>query len=301
MSTRPLSQAPVSTRIRWLERKSVQESLLRFLVHAVLITIGFVLMIPFLWMISSSLKQEYEIFAFPPQWLPTKPIWRNYPEAIAKFPTWRSVRNTLFITVGVIVGTLISASAAAMAFSRLHFRAREKLFILVLSTMMIPFHVTLIPQYILFQKIGWVNSFKPLIVPAFFGGGPYNIFLLRQFFMTIPLELDDAARIDGCSSFQIYLRIIMPLARPALATVAIFSFMGNWNAFLSPLIYLDNPEKHTLAIALSYFHQGGAYMPERTWAHLMVVSLMAMMPCLLLFFFAQRTFIQGVVISGVKG
>ena len=297
------SNAVISTRkrIHWRERKSVQDALLRGLIYVILTGVGIALMIPFFWMFSSSLKQEYEIFAFPPQWLPSKPMWHNYSDALSKFPTWRATRNTLFITTGNIVGTLLSASATALAFSRLRFRARETLFLLVLATMMIPYHVTLIPQYIVFSKIRWVDSFKPLIVPSFFGGGAYNIFLLRQFFMTIPLELDDAARIDGCSTFGIYTRIILPLAKPALATVAIFGFMGHWNDFLAPLIYLDSPNKHTLAIALSYFNSGSAYMPERTWAHLMVVSLVVMLPCLLLFFFAQRIFIQGVVLTGVKG
>jgi multiple sugar transport system permease protein len=287
--------------VSFFKRQSVQDTVRRTIVHLVLAGIGFVLMIPFLWMLSSSLKSEAEIFRFPPTWIPERFLWHNWSDALQKFPIVRSVRNTMFIVLGSMAGTLISGSLTAFAFARLRFRARDALFLLVLSTMMIPVHVTLIPQYILFTKLKWIDSFKPLIVPAFFGGGAYTIFLLRQFFMTIPIELDDAARIDGCSSLQIYWRIMLPLSKPALSTIAIFNFMGNWNAFLGPLIYLDDPKKHTLSIALSFFQQSGAYMPERTWSHLMVMSLVSVLPCLILFFFAQRIFIQGVVISGVKG
>lgn len=290
--------------VAWHQRRSIREGVLRLITYFLLISIGLLLMMPFFWMLSSSFKEEHEIFQVPPTLIPKQIKFENYPEALARFPFWLSLKNTLIITISVIVGRLLSTSLAAFAFARMRFRLREPLFLLVLSTMMIPGQVTLIPSYILFRLIGWLDTFLPLIVPAFLGGGAFYIFLLRQFFLTIPPEMDDAARIDGCSTFMIYWRIILPLSKPALATVAIFSFLGEWNDFLGPIIYLNDTNKHTLAIAMQFYRQqssGTMFGPTRTWAHLMVVSLLVMLPCLLIFFFAQRLFIQGVVVSGVKG
>ena len=282
----------------------MRDGLWRAITYFLLISIGLVLLLPFFWMLSSSLKEEYEIFQVPPTLLPAHLKFANYPEALARFPFFVALRNTLIITISVIIGRLLSTSLAAFAFSRMRFRLREPLFILVLATMMIPGQVTLIPSYILFRIVGWLNTFLPLIVPAWLGGGAFYIFLLRQFFLSIPQEMDDAARIDGCSALMIYWRIILPLSKPALGTVAIFSFLEQWNDFLGPIIYLNDTSKHTLAIAMQFYRQqssGTMFGPTRTWAHLMVVSLLVMLPCLLLFFFAQRLFIQGVVVSGVKG
>jgi ABC-type glycerol-3-phosphate transport system permease component len=184
----------------------------------------------------------------------------------------------------------------AYGFARLRFPGRDTLFILVLATMMIPFQVTLIPQFLIFAYIHWINSFKPLIIPSFFGAA-FNIFLIRQFIMSIPHDLDDAAQIDGCGYFRIYWQIILPLCRPALATVAIFSFMYHWNDFLGPLIYLDSADKRTLSLGLSMF--SGYYSVD--WNYMMAVSLLVLLPCLLIFFFTQKYFIRGVVISGLKG
>ncbi|MEM7132258.1 MAG: carbohydrate ABC transporter permease [Chloroflexota bacterium] len=178
-----------------------------------------------------------------------------YVEALVRFPFFLALQNTLIITISVISGRLLSASLAAFAFARMRFRWRDPLFILVLATMMIPYHVTLIPTYILFNKLGWSDSFLPLIVPNFLGLGAFYIFLLRQFFLSIPREMDDAARIDGCSTLGIYWRIVLPLSKPALATVSIFTFLEQWNDFLAPIIYLNSPQKHTLAIAMQFYRQ----------------------------------------------
>ena len=220
------------------------------------------------------------------------------------FPFVRSTINTLIIVVWVMVGTVLSASLVAYGFARVRFPGRTALFILVLSTMMIPTHVTLIPQYLLFRELRWLDSFKPLIVPHFFGGGAFYIFLLRQFFLTIPLDYDDAARIDGCGTFGVFLRIILPLSKPALGTMAIFTFMGQWNAFFEPLIYLNRFETQPLAVALTTWVQtahGSTSMHYVPWVAIMAVSTLIALPPVMVFFFAQRHFIQGVVVSGMKG
>ena len=289
------------TAIPWYARKSTRETIGKNIVYIVLVALSLVVSMPFFWIISSSLKSEAEIFLFPPKWIPSRFLWRNYPEALTSFAFGRALKNTITITGTVIVGRLLSTSLAAFAFARLRFPLRNTLFMLVISTMMLPYQVTLIPSFILFYKLGWIDSFRPLTIPAFLGAAPFHIFLLRQFFLSVPMELDEAARLDGCSTWQIYWRIILPLSKPALATVIIFTFLEQWNDFLGPLIYLNSPEKHTLSIALNYFRTGAAYGPSKTWAHLMVVSLVVMTPCLLVFFFAQKYFIQGVVITGLKG
>lgn len=297
--TLPLRSAPA-----WQHRRSVHLIVTHTLYYLLLTGLGALLMIPFLWMVTSSVKAEHEIFSIPATWLPERIRWENYPHALESFPFFRSLLNTVIVTFSVILGRLLSASLAAYAFARMRFRLRTPLFILVLSTMMIPYHVTLIPTYILFTRLRWVNTFLPLIVPHWLGLGAFYIFLLRQFFMSIPSEMNDAARIDGCSHFGIFVRVILPLSIPALATVTIFTFLEQWNDFLAPIIYLNTNDKHTLAIALQFYRQsasGAGWGPVRTWAHLMVVSLLTMAPCLALFFFAQRYFIQGVVVSGVKG
>jgi ABC-type glycerol-3-phosphate transport system permease component len=209
------------------------------------------------------------------------------------------LRNTVVITFGAMVGQIASTALVAFGFARLRGRGSNVLFVLLLSTIMLPIHVTLIPTFVLFRQLGWIDTFLPLIVPAFFGSGPFYVFLLRQFFMTIPLELDDAARVDGASTFDVFARICLPLAKPALATVAIFSFLSHWNDFLLPLIYLHSKENFTLAIGLNLFRAEQTSVTP--WNQLMAVSLVVMIPPLLVFFFAQRYFIQGIVISGIKG
>lgn len=273
-----------------------QKSWQKKLVYLLLIVGAFVFMIPFLWMLSSSFKELPQIFIYPPKWIPNPIRPENYIEALAKMNFPVALKNTLTITVLCLIGQVGSASLVAYGFARLRFPGRDFLFMLVLSTMMVPAQVTMIPQFILFRQLGWVDTFKPLIVPAFFGGGAFFIFLLRQFFLTIPKELEDAARIDGCSTKRIYWQIMLPLAKPALITVSIFSFMSHWNDFMGPLIYLNSEHKRTLAIALQSFQ--GQFTSE--WNLLMAASVVVLIPVLIIFFTLQRYFVEGIVLTGLK-
>ncbi len=265
-------------------------------VHGALL-IGVALMLtPLAWMLSTSLKDPAYVFNLPPQWIPQPIQWANYARAFQQEPLLHFFANTTLITVLDVIGKLISCSLVAFSFARLRWRGRELCFLLMLSTLMLPPQVTLIPQFVGYRLIGWVNTFLPLIVPNFFGG-PFLTFLLRQFFLGLPRELDDAARIDGANTFGIYWRIILPQARPALAAVAIFEFTGVWNDFLGPLIYLNTPDHFTLSLGLrAYIAEWG---PQ--WHLLMAASLVTILPVLVIFFLGQRYFIQGIVFSGVKG
>jgi multiple sugar transport system permease protein len=252
---------------------------------------------PFLWMVSTSLKETAQVWVFPPQWLPNPVRWQNYTEALTILPFGRYALNTLIITVATTLGVVLSSSLCAYGFARIQFPGRDLIFMIVLTAIMIPYAVLLIPQYIMFRSLGWIDSYLPLTVPVWFGGGAFNIFLLRQFFRTIPAELSDAARIDGASELGIYWRIIMPLAGPALATVAIFTVLNTWNDFLGPLVYISSQDKFTLALGLAQFR--GLYATQ--WQYLMAASTVVVVPTLVLFFLAQRYFIQGVVLTGLKG
>jgi len=296
-TVRDVIQPTMAAAPRLLGRKSVRYVLGRLFLYPVLIGGACILLIPLAWLLSSSLKPSGLIFVIPPQWFPRPLRWANYAEVWQAIPFALFTRNTLIITVIALVGSLSSASIVAFGFARLRFPFRDVLFLVLLGTMMIPSQVTLIPQYILFHKLGWLDTFLPLTVPTFFGGGAYNIFLMRQFLMTLPLELDDAGRIDGCSTFQIFLRIILPQSKPVLGVIAIFGFMGNWNAFFGPLIYLNSTEKYTLALGLNLFKG----MHYTAWNLLMAASFMVALPCILLYFVAQRYFIQGIVFTGIKG
>ena len=222
--------------------------------------------------------------------------WENYADAFEVMDFWQNLRNTLFICYTVVLGTLLSCSLVAYSFSRIEWPGRDLLFMLVLATMMLPYSVTLIPLFAVYRQLGWVGTFKPLIVPAFFGTAFY-IFLLRQFFMSIPRDLSAAARIDGCTEFGIFSRIVLPLSKPALATTALFMFMFQWGDFLNPLIYLQDDRQYTLAIALQQFQS----QHESAWGALMAMSTVITLPIIVLFFFTQRTFIQGITMTGLKG
>ena len=288
----------------WLRSVSKRQLVNQVLVYILLLAVGFMLAIPFIWLISSSLKTETDAFAIPPSFIPNPVQWSNYVVGLTEFPFVRSTMNTMILVVWVMLGTVLSGSLVAYGFARVRFPGRTALFILVLSTMMIPSHVTLIPQYLLFRQLEWLDSFKPLVVPSFFGGGAFYIFLLRQFFLTIPLDYDDAARIDGCGTFSVFWRIILPLSKPALGTMAIFTFMSQWNAFFEPLIYLNRFEAQPLAVALTTWVQtahGSTSMHYVPWVAIMAVSTLISLPPVMVFFFAQRHFIQGVVVSGMKG
>lgn len=279
------------------ESKRWQERLTLTLTYVILLLLGILVTLPFFWMLSTSLKQADDVFLFPPKWIPDPVVWSNYPRALSKVPFPIFFQNTLIVTVLAIVGTLLSASLAAYSFARIRWPGRDAVFFIVLTTLMLPYQVTLIPQFIIFRELGWIDTLLPLIVPWFFGGGPFNIFLLRQFFITIPEELDDAARIDGCSYLGIYWRIIIPMSKPVLAAVAIFAFQHHWNEFLLPLIYIHSRERYTLALGLRLFQE--QYWVD--WSGLMAASTVVMLPVLLIFYFAQRYFIQGIVFTGVKG
>ena len=225
------------------------------------------------------------------------PVWHNYSEALTVLPFHLFLRNTLIITFACIVGQVLSASLVAFGFSRMHFPGRDALFILVLSTMMLPAQVTQIPTFILYTHLQWIDTLKPLIVPAFFGGGAFFIFLLRQFFMTLPKELEDAAKMDGCSPLGIYWNVAVPLSKPALATVAVFSFMAHWNDFMGPLIYIQTMENKTLALGLASFKT----LHGTEYHLLMAASIAVLLPVLIIFFSAQKYFVKGIVMSGIKG
>jgi ABC-type glycerol-3-phosphate transport system permease component len=265
------------------------------LVHLALLVGVFFMFIPLAWTVSSSLKTAGDVYLFPPKWIPDPIQWNNYIEATTTFPFWRYLWNTTVITLLSIVGKVASVTLVAYAFARLEWWGRDVFFVIMLATMMLPPHVTLIPQFVLFKQLGWLDTFLPLVVPQFFGG-PYLTFLARQFFMTMPRDLDDAARIDGCSNFGVFWRIILPMSKPVIALIVIMVFNGQWNEFLNALIYLFNPKNFTLALGLRMF-QGEA---AASWHLLMAASLLTMLPVLVLFFSAQKYFMQGIVFTGVK-
>ena len=293
----------------WLsetQRLRIQRWVLKVLGYAVLIAFSIVFLIPFLWMVFTSVKTPWDAVAYPPSLFPdpTKLSSVNFEYVGRTFPFYFGFRNTMIIVVAVEIGRLFSASLVAYSFARLRFRFKTPIFLAVLSTMMLPYHVTMVPQYLLFKQFGWIDTFYPLIVPAFLGGGAFYIFLLRQFFQTIPLEYDDSARIDGAGVLDIYRHIILPLSLPALGVVAIFTFIGEWNDFFAPIIYLNSTENKTLAIHLldwqRLVHIGGTRR-DRTWSSIMTASMLLTLPPIVVFFVAQRYFIQGIVISGIKG
>jgi ABC-type glycerol-3-phosphate transport system permease component len=268
----------------------------RALAYVLLIGLSIVFALPFLWMISTSLKPLDEVFTYPPSFIPTKFVWSNYRDGWTILPFNTFLRNSLIVTTANVVGNLISCTLVAYGFARLRARGKNVLFVLLLATIMIPREVTIVPRFILFSEAGLVNTLWPLILPAWFGY-PFFIFLLRQFFMTIPRDLDDAARIDGASHLRILLDVILPLSRPALATVAIFAFIGNWTNVLDPLIYIRSTNLYTLALGLNLFRGQG--FTQFNW--LMAVSILTLVPVLLMFFVAQRTFVRGVTLTGMGG
>ncbi len=251
---------------------------------------------PFLWMLRTALMESAQVQKVPLIWLPDPIRWGNFGEALSfmNFPVL--LRNTLIISGTAIVGQVISCSVVAFGFARLRFPGREALFMLLLSTMMLPAMVTEIPRFILFRHLGWIDTILPLVVPAFFGG-PFFIFLLRQFFRTVPVTLDEAARIDGCSSLRIFVQIMLPLSKPVLATVVIFNYIWTWNDFWGPLVYLRSSDNKTLSLGLQVFQ--GVYQTD--YHYLMAASLVVLLPILIIYVLCQRYFVQGIVMSGLKG
>ena len=268
----------------------------RVIAFLIVLAAAIVFVFPVYWMLVTSLKATPEVFHVPPVWWPAELRWGNYPDALSNFPFVKYAVNTLRIALPVVVGTTFSSALVAYGFSRLRWRGREVVFYLVLATLMIPNWVTLVPLYILFNRIGWVDTYRPLILPSWFGDA-FSIFLLRQFFLRQPQELIDAARVDGASHLRIFAEIVVPSARPALAVVALFSFINAWTDFFNPLIYLTNPDKHTLQLGLfTFFSQHFV-----NWPGFMAASVVVLAPIAILFFLTQKTFIEGITFTGLRG
>lgn len=272
-------------------------ALRRGLIYTVIILGGISMMVPFFWMLSTSLKSLDEVQRWPIVWIPSRLLWENYAEVFARTPFARYLLNSTILSVGGIIGTIIGSSLAGYGFARLRFPGRDFLFFVNLTTLMVPAWVVIVPHFMMFSSVGWLDTFLPIIVPAFFGN-PFHIFLFRQSFLGIPRELEDAARIDGCSVLRIFLQIFMPMSKPVTATVAIFAFLYYWNDLIYPLVYLQSQLKFPVSLGLRMFQSantGQVNMPL-----MMAASVMALLPSVLLFFFAQRFFVQGVVITGVE-
>lgn len=275
------------------KRQKQMQALLGYL----FLSVGAIAMVvPFIWMISTSLKGEGEVFIYPPRWIPVPPQWSNYPRVFEVVPFPLFSFNSLKIALLATFGTLLSCSMTAYAFARLRFPFKEAIYVLVLATLMVPGQVTMIPVFLINRWLGWIDTHLPLIVPHFMAGA-FGVFLLRQFFTTLPNELSEAAKVDGASDWTIYSRIILPLSKPALATLGVFTFMGEWNNLLGPVIYLTSPAKMTLSVGLTYFRD----QYSTTWTLLMAGALLSVLPILALFAVAQKYFVQGVVMTGLKG
>jgi multiple sugar transport system permease protein len=277
---------PIPPRKRKIARKT-----LAYLALALLAALA---LIPFLWMLSTSLKTLDEVFLFPPKWIPSKLHFGNYSSLWRDFPMSTWIFNSLKVTLSVTIGVLITSSMAAYAFSRINFPGRNFLFYVYLAALMVPGWVMLVPNFVLMRKLGWIDTHWALIIPAI--GQPFGTFLLRQFFMTIPKELEEAARVDGAGHFQIFTKVILPLAKPALATLFVFQFLAIWNEFLWPLIVLNSPDKFTVPLGLGYLNTAHS----TDWTRLMAGSVILMIPVVMLFVVAQRYYVRGIALTGIK-
>ncbi len=283
--------------VAFFRRQSVQKTVKTVLGYTILLALSVVFLIPFLWSLSASFKGLLQVYAIPPVWIP-KPIhWENYIRIFKLLPLLRFFWNTIVITTLSLVGQIFSASLVAYAFARLRWPLRDFFFFLLLGTMMLPTQVTLIPQFLLYQYLGWMDTYLPLIVPHFLGISAFSIFLLRQFFKSVPLELEEAARIDGSSFFRTFWTIILPLSKPALATIVILTFIQKWNEFMPPLIYLQTYEKFPVSLGINMFKDVYSSLPH----YIMATSMLALVPILVLFFVAQKYFVKGIMLSGLKG
>jgi len=281
-------------------RKATRVSpiLARIALYLVLVLLSLTFALPLLWMISTSVKTDPQVYRVPPIWFPNPTRFQNYVDVWTRRPFGLWFANTMRYCVPSTIGVLLSSVLVAYSFSKISWGGRNILFFLCISTMMIPFQVQMIPLYIIFRNLQWINSYKPLVVPTFFGNA-YYIFLLRQFFLTIPQDLSDAARVDGCAEWGILWRIILPLSKPALAVVALFQFMGAWNNYLGPLIYLNEETKFPLALGLQSMRS--SFQEALVWPYLMAASTLIVAPMIITFFFTQRTFVEGIALTGVKG
>ncbi len=303
MTARQEAEKRAYSSTSWFRSATLRRNFGRGILYVIAIFSSVVFMFPFVWTILSSLKKGSELFRFPPTWLPETAQFQNYPKVFEIVPwstwTWNSVAVATLSTFGAV----LTAALVGYSFARFRYPGRNPIFMLTLSTMMLPVEVTLIPLYLLFAKIGWLDSYKPLIVPSFFGGGAFLIFLMRQFFMSIPIDLDEAARLDGASYLRVFWQILMPLSVPVTATAAVLTFMGQWNAFLHPFIFLNTKSKYTLAVGIRYFQSVASVSDdtEPKYHLLMAASVMMTLPIILMFFLAQRYLVQGIVMSGIKG
>lgn len=270
------------------------------LLHLILLMGSILMLIPLVWTVSTSLKTPQQVAIWPPEWIPNPVMWSNYIDVFRIAPVMLWLRNSLVLVAAEVIGSVITCSFVAYGFARVRFPGRDAIFLLLLSTLMVPYVVRLIPLYVIYNQIGWINTFLPVTVPQLLGRNPFFIFLLRQFFMGIPDELSDAARIDGCSEFGIWWRIVMPLSKPALAAVAIFAFRDSWDNFLAPLVYMaGRPDLRPLAVGLYTLRGGAGQLPDTHY--LMALSTLMILPMLIIFAAGQRYFIQGVTLSGLKG
>jgi multiple sugar transport system permease protein len=267
------------------------------LVYVLLVVLSAVFLLPLFWILTTSLKEQGQVFVFPPQWLPDPWMWENYPEAARRAPLWTWLRNTATITVFATIGNVVMSSMVAFGFARLRFPGRGPLFVLLLTTMMLPGHVTLIPRFLIFKELGWIDTFLPFIVPAWLGGGAYNVFLVRQYYLTLPLDLDEAAKIDGASNWRVWWNIIVPLSYPVLVAIGIFAFVAHWNEFLEALIFLNSESLKTLSLGLRAFLAPS----DASWHITMAASMWLVAPMMLVFFVGQRYFIKGVAMTGIAG
>lgn len=282
-----------------LARQSVRRGISGTVVYVVLTALGIVCLIPLAWMLSTALKAESEVFIWPPKWIPDVLLWSNFSRVFELVPFGRYIVNTMTIVFWSIVGNVLSCSVVAFGFARLRFPGRNFWFGVLIATLMIPGTVLTIPTFILFKNLGWYDTYLPLIVPTFFGA-PFFIFLMRQYMLTIPLELDDAARIDGANWWQILTQVILPLCKPPLTIIIVFTFMACWNDLMGPLIYLSDPDKYTVAIGLAMF-KSATLTATTDWPALMAGSLMSILPAMVIYYFAQKYLIGGIASVGLKG
>lgn len=294
MSTLPAASPHADNAVPKRRRSTDPVGIVSFIA---LVVTTFLMLLPLFFMVSTSLKSKKEMLKFPPTFLPESWQWSNYKEIFDTLSFGTMYMNSLIIGVLTVIGTLLSSALAAYGFARYRGKGSNTWFLLMLSTMMLPYPAIMIPQFILFSKLNWIDTFLPLIVPAFFGSA-YNIFLLRQFFSTLPEELFDAGRIDGCSEFRMWRQIALPLSGPALATVAIFAFIYSWNDLLTPVLYLSSTEKFTLPVGMASLTSSRFRIPP--WHLLMVASVLAMLPIVTLFAIAQKRFVEGIVLTGIK-
>lgn len=278
-----------------MKKKKSSAVLRRVLLYIVLILIAVIMVVPFLWMLSTSLKTQYDAVKIPPVWIPDPPRWENYVKLFTEQPMFQFMLNTIKIVFFVVLGQLFFSSLAAYSFARISFKGRNVVFFFYIATLMVPGQVTMIPTYLMFAKAGLTDNHLALILPAFFSA--FGVFLLRQFFMSLPRELEEAAEIDGCNPFMTYWRIMLPLVVPAMLTLGVFTLMNTWSDYMGPLIYLSSPEKYTMTLGIAYFK--GVYTTQ--WNLVMAGSIVSVVPILIAYLCAQKYFIEGIAFSGVKG